>query len=75
MPLEIITVAIGITISLLVFSLVLKILRASLATALMIGAILLTLQFFFGIHYAQVWQEMNPVIEQITNIVNQVLNR
>ena len=75
MPLEIITVAVSIIISLLVFSLVLRVLKASLTTAFMIGAILLTMQFFFGIHYAQVWQETNSLIQQLAHIVNQVLNR
>lgn len=64
MPPEIITIAVGIILTWLIFTWVIKVLKASISTAFAIAIVLLVLQFFFGIHYQQIWQELTKVIQQ-----------
>lgn len=64
MSTEIIAIAIGIVITWLLFTWIVKVLKASISTAVMIVILLLGLQFFLGIHYEEVWQELVRVVRE-----------
>jgi ACR3 family arsenite efflux pump ArsB len=66
---EIIAIAVGIIITWLIFTWLVKVLKASFSTALAIAFILFVFQFFFGIHYQQIWQNVIQVIQQILSLL------
>lgn len=61
---EIIAIAAGMIIIWLIFTWIVKVLKASISTAFAIGLLLAILQFLFGIHYQQIWQKTNQIIQQ-----------
>jgi predicted PurR-regulated permease PerM len=65
---EIVAIAVGIILTWLIFTWLVKVLKASLSTALTIAFLLFVLQFFFGIHYQQIWQDLTQVIQQILSL-------
>jgi ACR3 family arsenite efflux pump ArsB len=67
---EIIAIAAGIILTWLIFTWLVKVLKASISTAFAIGLILLGLQFFFGIHYQQIWQDLTQIIQQILSLIS-----
>ena len=64
MSTEIIAIAVGLVITWLIFAWVIKVLKASISTALMIMLILLMLQIFLGITYQEIWQDFNQFVRQ-----------
>ena len=68
MSAEIIALAVGMIVVWLIFTWVIKVLKASVSTALAIAIIFLLLHIFLGIDYQQVWQELNRVFEKILTI-------
>ena len=65
MSTEIIALAVGIIITWLIFAWVIKVLRASISTALIIMLILFVLQISLGITYQQIWQNLNQFVRQL----------
>lgn len=65
---KIIAIAAGLVITWLIFNWVIKVLKTSIFTALTIVLLLLILQFFFGIHYQQIVQNLTPIIEKILSL-------
>ena len=61
---EIISVIVGLIIAWLVFTWALKVLKASLTTAIAIAILLFVLQFFFGVHYQQLWEILVEYVQQ-----------
>ncbi len=61
---EIISVIVGLIIAWLVFTWALKVLKASLTTAIAIAILLFVLQFFFGVHYQQLWEILVEYAQQ-----------
>jgi ACR3 family arsenite efflux pump ArsB len=66
---EMIAIAAGILLTWLIFTWLVKVLKASISTALTIAFILFVLQFFFGIHYQQIWQNVTQFIQQILSLL------
>ena len=56
-------------ITVLVFTWLLKVVKATLSTAIAIALLILVLQLFFGIGPAQVWQQVNQVGQTIWQTV------
>ncbi len=61
---EIISIIVGLIIAWLVFTWALKVLKASLSTAIAIAILLFILQQFFGIHYLQLWETLVNYAQQ-----------
>lgn len=58
MPIELIILLASLLITWLVFSWLIKVVKASLSTALAIAAVVLVLQIVFGINNQQIWQQI-----------------
>ena len=58
MPVNLIVIIAAIVVAWLIFTWLIKILKASITTALTIAVIALTLQIFLGIGFEEVWQEL-----------------
>ncbi len=58
MPLELIILIAAVIVSWLVFTWLIKVVKASIGTALAIAAIVLILQILFGIGPNQLWQQI-----------------
>ena len=56
-------------ITLLVFTWLIKVVKATLSTAIAIALLILVLQLFFGIGPAQVWQQVNQGLQTIWQTV------
>ena len=59
----------AIVVSVLVFTWVLKVLKATLSTAITIAAIVLILQLVFGIGPSQLWQQVSQVPQYLWQLV------
>lgn len=59
--------AIGVTF--LVFTWLIKVVKATLSTALTIAAIVLVLQLFFGIGPDQLWAQVSQIPQMVWNLV------
>lgn len=70
MSIELIVLIASVVITWLIFTWVLKVLKASLTTAITIAAILLILQLAFGIQYQTIWQEIIKYPEFIWQSLN-----
>jgi predicted PurR-regulated permease PerM len=58
MPIELIILLASLFITWLVFSWLIKVVKASLSTALAIAAVVLVLQIVFGINNQQIWEQI-----------------
>ena len=58
MPIELIILLASILITWLVFTWLIKVLKASLGTAIAIAVVVLVLQIVFGINNQQIWQQI-----------------
>jgi predicted PurR-regulated permease PerM len=58
MPIELIILLASLVITWLVFTWLIKVLKASIGTAIAIAAIVLILQIIFGINNQEIWQQI-----------------
>jgi predicted PurR-regulated permease PerM len=70
MPAELITLIAALIVSWLVFTWLLKVVKASIKTALTIAVLVLILQFVFGIHIEQIVQQILQLPEIILSWFN-----
>ncbi len=61
MPVELIILIVAVVISWLVFTLLIKVVKASIKTAITFAAIVLILQLVFGIGLSDLWQYVTQV--------------
>ncbi len=61
MPVELIILIVAVVISWLVFTLLIKVVKASIKTAITLAAIVLILQLVFGIGLSDLWQYATQV--------------
>jgi hypothetical protein len=59
----------AIAISILVFTWLLKVVRATLTTALTIAAIVLIAQLVFGIGPTQIWEQISQLFQSLLQLV------
>ncbi|MBF2029937.1 MAG: hypothetical protein IGS48_24810 [Oscillatoriales cyanobacterium C42_A2020_001] len=59
----------AIAISFLVFTWLIKVVRATIGTAIMIAILVLGLQIVFGIGPAQVWQQVSQFLQTIWQLI------
>jgi hypothetical protein len=68
MPAELITLIAAIVVAWLVFIWLIKVVKASIKTALIIVIVVLSLQFAFGIHSEEIWQQLKRFPEIILSL-------
>ncbi|HEY9617381.1 MAG TPA: hypothetical protein V6C64_11100 [Microcoleaceae cyanobacterium] len=66
---NLILVIAAIVISVLVFTWLVKIVKATIGTAILIAAIVLVLQLVFGIGPSQLWEQISQVPQTVWNLV------
>lgn len=59
----------AIVVTFLVFTWLVKVVKATIGTAIAIALLVLVLQLFFGIGPAQIWQQVNQVFQSIWQTV------
>lgn len=74
MPIELIITLAAIIIAWLVFMAIIKIFKVGITTALSIIVLLLILQFVFGIKSPQIWQQMQSMVQDISQYIWKVIN-
>ncbi len=74
MPIELIITLAVIIIAWLVFMAIIKIFKVGITTALSIIVLLLILQFVFGIKSTQIWQQMQSMVQDISQYIWKVIN-
>jgi lysylphosphatidylglycerol synthetase-like protein (DUF2156 family) len=65
MPVELIILIVAVVISWLVFTLLIKVVKASIKTAITLAAIVLILQLVFGIGLSDLWQYITQVSQAL----------
>ncbi|MGI0487915.1 hypothetical protein ACN4EK_20935 [Pantanalinema rosaneae CENA516] len=66
---NLILVIAAIVISILVFTWLIKIVKATIGTAIVIAAIVLVLQLVFGIGPSQLWEQISQIPQALWNLV------
>jgi predicted PurR-regulated permease PerM len=61
MPVDLIIFIAAIIVSWLIFTLLVKVVKASISTAILVAAIVLILQLFFGIGPQDLWQQVTQL--------------
>lgn len=74
MPIELIITLAVVIIAWLVLTAVIKIFKVGITTALSIIALLLILQFAFGIKSPQIWQQMQLIGENLSQYIWELIN-
>ena len=74
MPIELIITLAVIIIAWLVFMAIIKIFKVGITTTLSIIVLLLILQFVFGIKSTQIWQQMQSMVQDISQYIWKVIN-
>lgn len=59
----------ALVVTFLVFTWLIKVVKATIGTAIAIALLVLVLQLFFGIGPAQVWQQVSQFLQQIWQTV------
>jgi nitrate/nitrite transporter NarK len=59
----------ALVVSIIIFTLLINVVKATLKTALTIALIILVLQLFFGIGPGQLWQQINQLFQSLWNLV------
>ncbi|MDX2243176.1 MAG: hypothetical protein NW224_21055 [Leptolyngbyaceae cyanobacterium bins.302] len=59
----------ALVVTVLVFTWLIKVVKATIGTAIAIALLILVLQLFFGIGPAQVWQQVSQFLQQIWQTV------
>lgn len=67
---NLILVIAAIVISILVFTWLIKIVKATIGTAIVIAAIVLVLQLVFGIGPSQLWEQISQIPQAIWHMVS-----
>jgi O-antigen ligase len=65
MPAELIVLVAAIFIAWLIFTWLIRVVKVSITTAIMIAAVVLFLQIVFGIGFQEVWQQLINLIQNI----------
>ena len=71
MPVDLIVIIAAVVVAWLIFNWSIKVLKASLGTALTIAAIALILQIFLGIGFEEVWQQLIQFAETVQQFFQQ----
>lgn len=71
MPIDLIVIIAAVIVAWLIFTWSLKVLKASISTALTIAVIALILQVFLGIGFEQVWQQLVQFVETVQQFFTQ----
>ncbi|MBL1178861.1 hypothetical protein [Pantanalinema sp. GBBB05] len=66
---NLILVIAAIAISVLVFTWLIKMVKATIGTAILIAAIVLVLQLVFGIGPSQLWEQISQIPQTVWNLV------
>lgn len=66
---NLILVIAAIVISVLVFTWLIKIVKATIGTAILLAAIVLVLQLVFGIGPSQLWEQISQIPQTVWNLV------
>ena len=74
LPVDLIVLIASGLVAWLIFTWSLKVLKASLSTALMIAVLALILQIFLGISFEQVWQELVKYAQIVWEFLSQYLS-
>ncbi len=69
MPVDLIILIAALIVSWLVFTLLIKVVKASIGTAILIAAVVLILQLFFGIGPQDLWQQITQLPQTILRMV------
>ncbi|MBD2538255.1 hypothetical protein [Coleofasciculus sp. FACHB-SPT36] len=69
MPVDLIILIAALIVSWLVFTLLIKVVKASIGTAILIAAVVLVLQLFFGIDPQDLWQQITQLPQTILRMV------
>ncbi|MBD1897134.1 hypothetical protein [Coleofasciculus sp. FACHB-129] len=69
MPVDLIILIAALIVSWLVFTLLIKVVKASIGTAILIAAVVLVLQLFFGIDPQHLWQQITQLPQTILRMV------
>ncbi|MFE1745591.1 hypothetical protein [Coleofasciculus sp. H7-2] len=69
MPVDLIILIAALIVSWLVFALLIKVVKASIGTAILIAAVVLILQLFFGIGPEDIWQQITQLPQTIWHMV------
>ena len=74
MPLDLIVIIAAVVVGWLIFTWSIKVLKASISTALTIAVIALILQIFLGIRFEEVWQKLIQFSETVWQFFAQYLS-
>ncbi|MBD1928541.1 hypothetical protein H6F74_20140 [Trichocoleus sp. FACHB-90] len=69
MPVDLIIFIAAIIVSWLIFTLLVKVVKASISTAILVAAIVLVLQLFFGIGPQDLWQQVTQLPQTLWQLV------
>ena len=69
MPVDLIIFIAAIIVSWLIFTLLVKVVKASISTAILVAAIVLILQLFFGIGPQDLWQQVTQLPQTLWQLV------
>lgn len=69
MPVDLIIFIAAIIVSWLIFTLLVKVVKASISTAILVAAIVLILQLFFGIGPQDLWQQVTQIPQTLWQLV------
>ena len=69
MPLELIILVAALIVSWLVFAALIKVVKTTVSTAIAIAAIVLILQFAFGIRPQELWKQIAQLVETIWHTI------
>ncbi len=69
MPVDLIIFIAAIIVSWLIFTLLVKVVKASISTAILVAAIVLILQLFFGIGPQDLWQQVAQLPQTLWQLV------
>lgn len=69
MPVDLIIFIAAIIVSWLIFTLLVKVVKASISTAILVAVIVLILQLFFGIGPQDLWQQVTQLPQTLWQLV------
>ncbi len=69
MPVDLIIFIAAIIVSWLIFTLLVKVVKASISTAILVAVIVLVLQLFFGIGPQDLWQQVTQLPQTLWRLV------
>lgn len=72
MPVDLIVIIAAIVVAWLIFTWSIKVLKASISTALSIALIALILQIFLGIGFEEVWQKLIQFAQTVKEFFTQI---